>query len=804
VTPERWQRAQLLFHACVAFGAEERERHLAEACADDPAMREEVLSLLAAADKACPFLEFPALQLEPLATQQPSAPGEGRWIGRRLGAYRIVVRIGGGGMGEVYRAERTDGQYEQQVAIKVIGSVTAGSDLLVRFTAERQILADLEHPNIARLLDGGIVEDSIPYLVMELIEGETITAYCEHRRLPLTERLGLFRTVCAAVHYAHQHLIVHRDLKPDNILVTDAGVVKLLDFGIAKVLDPAALPRDQTHTLATLRALTPEYASPEQIRGEPITTASDIYSLGVVLYRLLSGQSPYGPAADVYTLARQVCESEPSRPSTVVSAQSPLRRARGALTRDLDSIVLKALRKEAQSRYSSAEQLSEDLGRYLTNRPVLARRGSALYRTRKFIRRHTVAVVAASLVVLAIIAGFVMAQREARVAQAERTVAIAQRARAERHFAEVRKLATVFLFDVHDVIATLPGATPARQILVTTALKYLDGLSQETGDDPKLQEELAAAYEKLGDVQGGFRSAGLGEQKAAVESYRRALVLRESLARQSATTDVTALRNVWRTRGKLSDLLFASGDVQGALTQSRPQLALATRMAALQAGEPTAQGPLGAAYIDLGWKQAQAGQWRDGLASLKEGVAVLEQVYQRAPDAPGPRRLLALGYDRIAELDRDDAHDPAQALDMEQRSLRLVESLLAQQPANADLRNIAAWDRLGIGTALAQQGRYSEAIGALEGAIADFETLVKADSMDAHAQLSLCHALTELAGAQLHARRPQSALDYVHRAAAILHEQRTHATAAEFDDLHASHEQVEREAEAQLARHPQS
>jgi len=309
MSPERWQQVRALFDQASSLALDERNAYLDQACASDADLRREVDSLLLAhQDAGTEFLNTPAIDLAPRQQKAPSR------VGRRIGAYNILEEIGHGGMGEVYRAGRADGQYEKEVAIKVVRGGYDTASVLERFRHERQILASLDHPNIARLLDGGTTEEGVPYLVMELIEGTPIDQYCDAHNLNVSERLRLFVQVCSAVQYAHQRLVIHRDIKPGNILVTKEGVPKLLDFGIAKILDPAA-------SAATTVAgpMTPEYASPEQIRGESITTATDVYSLGVVLYQLLTGRSPYPKDTRVpHEFARAICEFEPERPSTVV------------------------------------------------------------------------------------------------------------------------------------------------------------------------------------------------------------------------------------------------------------------------------------------------------------------------------------------------------------------------------------------------------------------------------------------------------------------------------------------------------
>ncbi len=422
---------------------------------------------------------------------------------QRVGPYRLVQRRGEGGQGAVYEAVRDDGSFHQRVAIKLLKWEMDSEAARRQFRHERQILAGLEHPQIARLLDGGETESGLSYIVMEFVDGENIVAHAERNNLSTVERLKLFLKVCAAVQYAHQNLIVHRDLKPGNILVTPDGTPKLLDFGIAKLLDPS-----DDRTVTRYQALTPNYASPEQVRGGAITTVSDVYSLGIVLYELLTGRLPYKMATlTASDIERTVCETQPAAPG--VSA-------------DLDNIILMALRKEPARRYQSVEQFAEDIERSLDDRPVLARADTFWYRTGKYVRRNSVWVAAGALTVLSLSAGLGVAAYQARVA--------ANQARlAQERFQQVRKLANTFLFQFHDEIADIPGTTKARALVVKTALEYLDSLYRGATNDTQLKVELAQAYQRVGDVQGLPRRANLSDPKGAAASYQRALGLYESL-----------------------------------------------------------------------------------------------------------------------------------------------------------------------------------------------------------------------------------------------------------------------------------
>jgi eukaryotic-like serine/threonine-protein kinase len=492
---ERWQQIESIYQEAADLDPGERAAFLDQACGTDPMLRKEVQDLLAADPEFDSAIEAVIQkEAEELASRESESV-----IGKRIGPYRVTAVIAAGGMGTVYRAVRDDDQFQKEVAIKVVKRGMDSDAVLNRFRRERQILAQLDHPYVARLLDGGATDTGQPYFVMEYVEGRPLTEHCAGK--PLEERLGLFRQVCAAVQYAHQNLIVHRDLKPGNILVTQDGVPKLLDFGLAKLLNPDQVA-DGTFTM--VRILTPDYASPEQVRGEPITTASDIYSLGAVLYELVSGHRAHRfQNRATSEMERVVCQTDPP-----------------ALAGELGSIVQMAMRKEPQDRYATVEQLSEDVRRYLEGLPVIARKDTLFYTARKFVRRNKLAAAAVLLAVISLVSGT--------------TVAIIQARRLQRQVEQVRKLANTMLFDVSSRIERLPGSLEARETLVKTGLEYLDRVTPDAGNDPELQWELARGYGRLGNLQGGsdiprLHIANLGDSEGALRSHQTALGLAESL-----------------------------------------------------------------------------------------------------------------------------------------------------------------------------------------------------------------------------------------------------------------------------------
>jgi serine/threonine-protein kinase len=504
MAPERWQQIKEIFQNAHELEETARPAYLDEACAGDPSLRAEVESLLAADEKAPSFFEKPAAAVAPLFSDEPN----GNWEGRRIGPYRLQREIGRGGMGLVYLAARDDGQYQKQAAVKLIKRGMDTDEILRRFRHERQTLATLDHPNIARLLDGGVTEEGLPYFVMEYIDGLPIDVYCDSHQLNTVERLKLFRQVCAAVQYAHQNLIVHRDLKPSNILVTKEGVPKLLDFGIAKLLQHDASSPALEMTMTGMRLLTPDYASPEQARGEAISTVSDVYSLGVLLYKLLTGHRPYrftsySPAE----IERVICEMVPEKPSTAISRVEPAngkgehslnpeiigsardgspQKLRKRLRGDIDNIVLKALRKEPQRRYSSVEQFSEDIRRHLQGLPVIARPDTLGYRAGKFVQRHKFGVAAASLLVTLALGFGIMTKVQAN------------RIALERDKAEQVSQFLVDIFQVSDPSEARGDTITAREILAKGAERISKELRNQQEVQATLMDVIGRVYHKLG------------------------------------------------------------------------------------------------------------------------------------------------------------------------------------------------------------------------------------------------------------------------------------------------------------------
>jgi non-specific serine/threonine protein kinase/serine/threonine-protein kinase len=773
VTPERWQQVKEAFQEALELAPGERTAFLDRLCAAEPELRQEIESLLRHHDEAGNIMERPAAIAPGLAVDDHDP-----WLGRDIGPYQTVSRIGEGGMGAVYQAIRVDDHYLKNVAIKLVRGGLASGPALRRFKSERQIMASLEHPNIARLLDGGTTDNGVPYLVMEYIAGRPIDAYCDENKLNTVERLTLFCQVCAAVQYAHQNLIVHRDLKPANILVTADGTPKLLDFGIAKLLDPELF--FQTVEGGTmLKAMTPEYASPEQVRGEPITTASDVYSLGVVLYRLLTGHPPYRIETGAHLeMARAISETQPEKPSAVISRVeeitaydgrlvrltpeyvSEVRDGRPALLRrtldgDVDNIVLKALRKEPSRRYASVEQFADDIRRYLDGLPVSARADTIFYRSGKFVRRHKVPVAAGALVVLSLLGGIFFTIRQARIAEAHR-------ARAERRFNDIRKLAHDLMFDVHDSIQHLPGATPARKIIVDDALQYLDSLAKEAADDASLQEELAQAYEKVGDVQGRPGTANLGDVAGALDSYRKSLAIREAIARADPR-DAQARAALSQGYLRLGEALEIMGNYNEALKLYQQTLDIRKQLASEAPGDSRVQSAVAVAYDALGGVQVDVNQFDKSLESRKAAAAIFDSLLAGDPGNRNYRHNSALEHKKVgAMFHRDSQWD--QALREYQYAAQIDEGLAKEDPNNTDVLHALAVDNNNIGDILFKTGDYAGAIKRYRQSQAIDEKRIAADPSDVFPRQHLEHDYHRLGDALWQSGDLEGAADMYTRA----------------------------------------
>src|ERR1051326_1625141 len=690
MTPDDWQRVKEIFQAALDLPRSERAEYGRTAAAHGTELRREVESLLASADDSEEFLSCPAADYVPGAMEDDEAPDTN--LGRRIGPYQILREIGTGGMGSVYLAERVD-EFRQKVALKLMRRDMDSRMVISRFRYERQILAGLDHPNIARLLDGGATDDGRPYFVMEFVEGTPLDVYCRRNALPVRRRLELFRLVCAAVQYAHQNLVVHRDIKPGNILVSEDGVPKLLDFGIAKLLRQEA-PRETALTQVGMRLMTPEYASPEQVRGLPITTATDQYSLGVLLYEVLVGKMPYTFATQsALELDRVICETDPPRPSAAAGA--PVAKS---LEGDLDRIVLKSIEKDPKLRYASVDLFSEDIRRHLEGVPVMARPHTLMYRASKFVRRNRTAVAAVVLVVLSLAIGLAAAAWEAR--------------RAERRFNDVRRIAGSFLFEFDEKIRDLAGSTPARRLIVERALEYLRSLSLEAGHDASLQRELAEAYLKVGQVQGDPYVSKERDTAGALASYRQALSISEDVLRRNSS-DLAAVIYVARAHRAIGEVLPLRGDAAGAVPHLKASIALLEATPAASHDLP-AQSELSTCYEMLGDVMGRSGienlsNPKAARAAFQKALLVLESILVEHPDNVRARRGTAVVRMKIGDLELDSGEMDEGVRDYE-AAASVFHSLSAADPDNAALRRNVNTTERKLGFALASQGHVEAAL----------------------------------------------------------------------------------------------
>jgi tetratricopeptide (TPR) repeat protein len=699
VNADAWSRVKDVLDECLDLEPAQWPAFLDRACGSDAALRAEVDSLLAAHQAAGDFIAEPVLKES--------------FVGTHLGHWKVVRDIGEGGMGRVCLAERDDGQYQQLAAIKILKRGMETDLTLRHFQMERQILAGMRHANIARLLDGGITPGGRPFFVMEHIEGQPIDEFAATKNLALPERLRLFQQVCDAVFYANQRLVVHRDIKPGNILVTLEGVAKLLDFGIAAIVSPEPAPG----TLTPGQMLTPGYASPEQLRGEPVTTSSDVYSLGVLLKKLL-----------------------------------------GPVSGDLAAIIAKATERDPSRRYSSAEQLSDDIGRYLHGRPVLARVQTWRYRTSKFVGRNKLGVAAASLILILLAGGITATLWQARIAALEHR-------RAEQRASETRQLANSLLFELHDAIKDLPGSTGARNLIVQRSLKYLDRITAVYADNPALRLESAEGYKRLGDVQGRSGDANLGEFASATGSYRKAVALLRQTASDPAL-DARRRRLLALTliRLRSDENVSEAIPLLESLHQKRPQ------DSGLFADLATGYGAMANLLIERR-------DLRPALAWRLKEWNIRKQVLGRDTRSATAMSNYALSSKMLASLLWKMKRAP-EAMDYYQIALHLEETLAALDPASTAARMAISFSHSDIGFLLSDAGRYPEALQHYGETIKIREDLAAADPNNAQAAQTLVSAYWRCAEVFVNAGDTVNALELLNKAVKTLARSKNAGSAA--------------------------
>jgi non-specific serine/threonine protein kinase/serine/threonine-protein kinase len=759
---EYFVRLDRLFQQAVDLPAgEEREAFLRSSTGGDADLLRDVSQLL---DRDRIVQEAAAPEARPLP---------------QFGHYQARELIGRGGMGTVYRATREDGEVTLEVAVKSISSPIWSSLLDERFRRERQILAQLRHPNIAAFLDGGLDESGLPYLVMELVEGEPIDRYCEKRRLSIRERLRLFLAVAAAVDFAHRQFVVHRDLKPSNILVTDKGEPKLLDFGLARTVEAAAANTGrepgQVPDQPTL-FFTPLYASPEVLRGRPAAVTDDVYSLGILLYRLLVDRRPFAaPGSTPAEIVDSVLHSEPLKASSVarelpLEDATAIAHARGetavglrkTLSRDLDAIALRSVAPQVGERYRSVAEMAEDVSRYLDDRPVRASAGGAVYRGRKFVRRHKWPVAAAALIVLLLIGGVVATSIEA--AEARR-----QREAAERRFQEARELTRYMMFELQNSIQKLPGSTPIKADMVRHSLDYLDRIAQEKGMDDSLRLDTAEGYSELADVLGHPLRPNLGQAAQAREIYGKAIHLLEPVVSRDPG-NVRAARALARARLMLgmSLVFYRQWDQGSKLVNTAAQDSV--EMARKSPGDfellKQAALALESQAVTISQRDGYVmGGKDDAVADLNQSIDYAKRALAVKPGDADTISQLASSYNRLALLTQ--THDRTAAVGYFAQALAAIDSLPAGEKSSAAIRNRRGAVLLGMGWNLGSMGEFDRGLAAIDEARATMEQLAQEDPQNRAYPLARASIYRSLGVIHDYAGQTQDALTAYTTAAGI-------------------------------------
>lgn len=706
---DRWQQVKQILHGAVERPADERIAYVAEASGGDAELEAEVRSLLESFEEAEEFLEEPPL---------PLRPNEDALVGRWVSEYKVESLIASGGMGSVYLATKELDGFPMKVALKVIRFSGNTHYAARRFRLERQILARLNHENILRLLDGGVTPEGVPYLVTEYLEGKNLEEWLAERNPSVITRLELFQKICDGVAYAHRNLIVHGDLKPSNIVITQEGVPKLLDFGIARLLQTEeAESGEAPPTLTMAPALTPWWASPEQLRGEPLGIESDCYALGRILFFLLAGQPPFDlKGLTTQQILERLKKEAPPKPSAVSGDAS--------LEGDLDNIARKALEFEKEHRYRTVDALGDDVQRYLDMRPVSARAFTLRYRFEKFIRRNRAlaAIVTLATLVLSLAVGVALYQ----AAEARRNYE-----EARQRFEQLRRLANTLVFDADNALSTLQGATPVRARLVKSALGYLDELSQQSGADLQLREEVASAYEKIGDIQGRPGTSNLGQVKEALESYRKSEAIREEIRKRTKRPleFQEASDRLATTYARLSAALRTTGDTEGALAYERKALGIRQALFEGDPGNVSRKRALASSLTTLSNSLSQMGDWDGVLESRREALKMFEELAAMHPDDPADQRGYSLALTRMASIEMHQEHF-GEALKYYSKAFDVDLAIFRKDPGNVLHQLALGMAHSNLGVIEHRLGRLSEALGHFRRGREFYEAVVRADEKE--------------------------------------------------------------------------
>lgn len=748
MTPERWQQVKLLLAQAMEAPLADRRRFLNDRCGGDSELRFEVESLL---EHASGEVQVQEKTVRTSLDETRDVPVEsvmhlrfGIRPGQNVGPYRIQRLLGEGGMGSVYLAVREVDGYEMRVALKIMRVAALNDYSMRRFRMERQILARLSHANITRLLDGGVTVEGLPYLVTEYVEGLSLDQFCAQEKPSLPARLRVFLDVLNALSFAHRNLIVHGDIKPANILVTSEGTAKLVDFGIARLVDPDS---SSSNGSTTTFALTPGWASPEQLRGDPPSVLADLYSVGRVFYELIAGQNSHSLSGLPPQRYLEILSNTPGLPSQVSGDK--------ALEGDLDDIALKAVEFESEQRYQSADQFGDDIRAYLESRPISARRATWRYRAGKFTRRHRRAVILGGVVTIALISLIAATLIQARLARE-------QYAAAARQASGVRKLANAFVFDLDDAVAEMPGATQIRARIMQSAVEYLDRLAKESAGNSELQYELGLAYTKVGDVLGRPGGSNLGKTAAALENYRKAEFILEPLARDPQATQDQKF-HLAALYTKISAVLRVVGDFHVALDYDLKSLGIRQALVQLNPADQELKRALAQSLTSLGGIYSQLGQWPQVLEARQRALKMSEELVAANKKNVADRRGLVLARTRLASiLSREKRHGPA----LEQLRIAVGEqkALVDENPVNSQIILAYASTLSALARGLDESGDVAGALHQHKIAEKIYEAEVATDPVDVRARSLLGTARASIGRLLTKSGRASAALSYLERA----------------------------------------
>ena len=732
----RWQQLEELFHRALEYPEKERAGRVREWCGDDSELATELFQMLASNSSVEALLasasENPhhGLLRRDLADSERVDP----WLGRVLGAFRLEQMLGRGGMGVVYLGRRVSGGFTQSVAIKLIARDISSGPAVHQFYRERDALARLHHKNISSLIDAGVTQDGTPYVVMEYIEGRRFDDVCKDPAIPLEEKLRLMMQLCDAVAHVHRNLILHRDLKPSNVMVTQEGVVKLLDFGTLKLMGLEAETRSEMTQLG-MRPMTLRYASPEHIQGVGLSTAADVYSLGMMLYWMLAGRLPQ--AVEAASIAEHVQQLQSARmePPSQRRQGDPLS---GPLnSKDLDAIALKAIRFEPAERYRSAEEMAADIALLLERRPVTARRGTLSYRVSRFTLRHRRSILVVVTVLIVLSVGLAWMIRESRAARVHQQ-------RAEAGIEDERKLAHFLLFDYFGQLQEIPGSTDAQRRAVSEAVAYLDGINRDA-QNPQFQLESAQAYTKLGNLQGNAYQLNEGNPKGALQSIDKAIRLAESLqAKAPADSNVlAALALAEKTR---SEVLFGIDKTQEALASMRAAMQtydlLTARPDATVLELSEAASACNSFGDELGSPgMSGLGDYSAALAAYRKGLGLSQRVLSLDPAFGRSKRSIMLLHTKIGQVLSETA--PEAGIEEYREAIADYDKLSDADRSSVKNKLSNAFTRIQLGQGLAEVLDFAGSIDSISQARETYSAYAAGDAADTSVRFKYALALSD-------------------------------------------------------------